>query len=73
MNQIPSAMREIALARIKQLVAHEIGHTIGIQHNFLASSLGRASVMDYPHPTLTLNSSNEIEWMDAYDLSLIHI
>ena len=66
-SKIPSAMREIALARIKQLVAHEIGHTIGIQHNFLASSLGRASVMDYPHPTLTLNSSNEIEWMDAYD------
>ena len=66
-SRIPSAMREIALARIKQLVAHEIGHTIGIQHNFLASSLGRASVMDYPHPTLTLNSSNEIEWMDAYD------
>ena len=23
--------------------------------------------MDYPHPTLTLNSSNEIEWMNAYD------
>ncbi|MEC7902362.1 MAG: zinc-dependent metalloprotease, partial [Candidatus Neomarinimicrobiota bacterium] len=66
-SRIPSAMREIALARIKQLVAHEIGHTIGIQHNFLASSLGRASVMDYPHPTLTLNSSNEIEWIDAYD------
>ncbi len=66
-SRIPSAMREIALARIKQLVAHEIGHTIGIQHNFLASSLGRASVMDYPHPTLTLNSSNEIEWMNAYD------
>ncbi|MEC9474341.1 MAG: zinc-dependent metalloprotease [Candidatus Neomarinimicrobiota bacterium] len=62
----PTAMKELALARIKQLVAHEIGHTIGIQHNFLASSFDRASVMDYPHPTLKLNSSNEIEWMDAY-------
>ena len=69
-NTVPSAMRELALARIRQLVAHEIGHTIGIQHNFLASTFGRASVMDYPHPTLNLNSNNELEWENAYDVGI---
>ena len=63
-------MRELALARIKQLVAHEIGHTIGIQHNFLASTFDRASVMDYPHPTLSLSSDNELEWKNAYDVGI---
>ena len=66
-SRIPSAMREIALARIKQLVAHEIGHTIGIQHNFLASSLGRASVMDYPHPLIELDDDGNIDLGNAYD------
>lgn len=41
---------EMALARIRQLSAHEVGHTIGIMHNFAASTTGDASVMDYPHP-----------------------
>jgi len=67
---IPTSMRELALARIRQLVAHEIGHTIGIQHNFLASSFDRASVMDYPHPTLSLDDSNQIQWENAYDVGI---
>lgn len=41
---------EMALARIRQLSAHEVGHTIGIMHNFAASTNNDASVMDYPHP-----------------------
>ena len=69
-KSIPTSMKKLALARIKQLVAHEIGHTIGIQHNFLASSFDRASVMDYPHPTLSLNDSNQIEWENAYDVGI---
>ena len=69
-NSTPGSMRQLALARIRQLVAHEIGHTIGIQHNFLASTFDRASVMDYPHPTLTLNNSNQIEWKNAYDVGI---
>ena len=69
-KSIPTSMKQLALARIKQLVAHEIGHTIGIQHNFLASSFDRASVMDYPHPTLSLNDSNQIEWENAYDVGI---
>ena len=69
-KSIPTSMKQLALARIRQLVAHEIGHTIGIQHNFLASSFDRASVMDYPHPTLSLNDSNQIEWENAYDVGI---
>ena len=43
-------MLDMALARIRQLSAHEVGHTIGFTHNFAASTNNRASVMDYPHP-----------------------
>lgn len=58
-------MLEMALARIRQLSAHEVGHTIGFAHNFAASPEGRASVMDYPHPTLTLKG-DEINFSNAY-------
>lgn len=68
-NYIPDDMQEIALARLRQLVAHEIGHTLGLAHNFAASTVNRASVMDYPHPYFTLNSS-EINWSDAYDTGI---
>ena len=49
-----SKMSAMAIARIRQLSAHEIGHTLGFAHNFAASTKGRASVMDYPHPTLEI-------------------
>lgn len=45
----------LALARIRQLSAHEVGHTLGIAHNFAASGSDRASVMDYPHPLIELD------------------
>lgn len=45
-------MLEMALARIRQLSAHEVGHTLGFAHNFAASANNNASVMDYPHPQL---------------------
>ncbi|WP_144212668.1 zinc-dependent metalloprotease [Shewanella donghaensis] len=48
------ASMALALARIRQLSAHEIGHTIGLDHNFAASTNDNASVMDYPHPNITL-------------------
>ena len=47
-------MPEMALARIRQLSAHEIGHTLGFTHNFAASVKDRICVMDYPHPTLAI-------------------
>lgn len=58
-------MLEMALARIRQLGAHEVGHTLGFSHNFAASANNRASVMDYPHPTLTLKG-NEVDFSNAY-------
>ena len=67
---VPDYMRELALARVRQLVAHEIGHTIGLAHNYIASTVDRASVMDYPHPKVTVNKKGEIEWQDAYDVDI---
>lgn len=59
-------MLEMALARIRQLSAHEIGHTLGIYHNFAASVNNRASVMDYPHPKVDI-VNGELNLDDAYD------
>jgi len=59
-------MKAMALARIRQLSAHEVGHTLGIAHNFAASANNRASVMDYPHPLITLKGG-EIDLSNAYD------
>lgn len=59
-------MKEMALARLRQLSAHEVGHTIGLAHNFAASANDRASVMDYPHPLIKMNGGH-IDLSDAYD------
>lgn len=59
--------QEMALARIRQLSAHEVGHTLGIAHNFAASADERASVMDYPHPLITLNDG-KIDVSKAYGI-----
>jgi len=64
-NDSHDLMMQMALARIRQLSAHEVGHTIGFTHNFAASADGRASVMDYPHPSLTLSNGN-VNFSDAY-------
>ena len=62
-------MLEMALARIRQLSAHEIGHTLGFAHNFAASTNNRASVMDYPHPYFKLNGTT-IDFSEAYDTGI---
>ena len=62
-------MLAMALARIRQLAAHEVGHTLGFAHNFAASPTNRSSVMDYPHPTLTLKNG-EIDFSNAYDTGI---
>lgn len=58
-------MLQMALARIRQLSAHEVGHTIGFAHNFSASTNNRSSVMDYPHPTVKI-TDGKIDLSDAY-------
>jgi hypothetical protein len=60
---------QMALARIRQLSAHEIGHTLGFAHNFAASTVNRSSVMDYPHPKFTLKD-DKIDFSDAYDTKI---
>lgn len=62
-------MLDMALARIRQLAAHEVGHTIGFAHNFAASPSNRASVMDYPHPTLTLKNG-EVDFSNDYAIGI---
>ena len=60
-------IKEKALDRIRQLSAHEIGHTLGFAHNFFSSVNNRSSVMDYPHPKIDLiNGSINID--NAYSL-----
>ena len=56
---------DMALSRIKQLSAHEIGHTLGFSHNFSASSNNNSSVMDYPHPIIKIKN-NKIDIENAY-------
>lgn len=63
------ALMDLALARIRQLSAHEVGHTIGINHNFAASNYGRESVMDYPHPQFELDG-DQISAANAYGVGL---
>ncbi len=67
---VPDALLEFALARIRQLSAHEVGHTLGLEHNFAASANGRASVMDYPFPYVTIGRDGTIDVSEAYDVGV---
>lgn len=68
-NEDPDEVRQMALQRIRQLSAHEVGHTIGLSHNYISSAQTHAerySVMDYPHPMIELDENGEVELRDAY-------
>jgi hypothetical protein len=60
---------EMALARIRQLSAHEVGHTLGFAHNYAASTVNRSSVMDYPHPWIKARGDN-LDFTDAYAVGI---
>lgn len=59
-------MVELALARIRQLSCHEVGHTLGLGHNYASSVNDRASVMDYPHPLIKIKPDGTLDLSDAY-------
>lgn len=65
-DENPPELQRMVLARIRQLAAHEVGHTLGLAHNYIASAEGRASVMDYPHPLVKLTADGRIDLSDAY-------
>jgi len=60
---------DLALARIRQLSAHEVGHTLGLAHNFAASIVDRASVMDYPAP-LVLLKNGKLDFSSVYGVGI---
>jgi len=64
-------MLQMVLARIRQLAAHETGHTLGLAHNFAASTVVQGdSVMDYPHPFITLGADGKIDVSHAYAVNI---
>jgi len=59
-------MMEMSLARLRQLAAHEVGHTLGLMHNYSSSTVKRSSVMDYPPPYVKLSADGKPDVSDAY-------
>jgi len=64
------ALEQMALARLRQLSAHEVGHTLGLAHNFTSSYNDRASVMDYPHPYIQVDDAGNMDFSEAYDTGI---
>lgn len=60
---------KLALARIRQLSAHEIGHALGFQHNFAASTYGKGSVMDYPAPDVRVRRG-ALDFSNVYGVGI---
>jgi len=67
---VPDDPVELALARIRQLSAHEVGHPLGFAHNFAASVNNRASVMDYPAPLVRATASGGLDFSEAYGVGV---
>lgn len=67
---LPDDPIQLSLARIRQLAAHEVGHTLGFAHNFTASTANRASVMDYPAPLIHVRPDGDLDFSQAYDVGI---
>jgi Met-zincin/Domain of unknown function (DUF5117) len=65
-NEKPDILYQTAISRIRQLAAHEVGHTLGLGHNYYDSNQGWISVMDYPHPQEKLRADGTIDISEAY-------
>ncbi|MBC8154273.1 MAG: zinc-dependent metalloprotease [Bacteroidetes bacterium] len=59
-------LMNMSLDRLRQLAAHEVGHTLGLPHNYVASVSNRSSVMDYPHPQVDIVGGNKLSLANAY-------
>jgi hypothetical protein len=65
----PADAKSMSYARIRQLSAHEVGHTLGFTHNFAASTYGRGSVMDYPAPLVDIKDG-KLDLSNAYAVGI---
>ena len=69
-DENPPELASWALDRIRQLSAHEVGHTLGLSHNYYDSQMGRISTLDYPHPLVRLEPDGSFDISEVYDIGI---